>query len=112
MIKAVVEYNHLKSKASGLDQAISIGVRKIGFDIQARSTANAPVDTGKLRASHYLEVISLTEVEVGNSAEYAEWVDQGTRKMAARPYFTGAVEAIRPTAPGIIGAIVRAHMES
>ena len=56
------------------------------------ATSLVPVDTGYLQSTIHAEVVGLT-VSTGANAEYASYVEYGTWKMAAQPYFTPAMEA-------------------
>lgn len=60
-------------------------IRKAVFTIGRQSRINTPVDTGRLRASHY-ERFSPLRGEVGTNTEYDRFVHDGTRRMRARPY--------------------------
>jgi hypothetical protein len=71
--------------------------------IQAGARARVPVDTGALYQgvevvpaddTHY--TVRSTRDVAGDDPAVPEFVEFGTRKMAARPYFTPAVEAERP----------------
>lgn len=55
------------------------------------ATTLVPVDTGNLRDSIHAE-IGATEVVAYADAEYAEYVEYGTYKMAAQPYFEPALK--------------------
>lgn len=70
-------------------------MRRRGFAIHAAAVPNAPVDTGRLRASG--EVVEVTDVpgayDVIFTVDYAVWVHDGTRYMAARPWLRDAMPA-------------------
>lgn len=57
-----------------------------------------PVDTGRLKASLKKEELTNTDTlskkkyRVGSDVEYANYVEQGTTKMAAQPYLTPQIE--------------------
>ena len=114
------EFNHFADIAAKLHQASAVVVKKIAFDLQARAQSLAPVDTGFLRSSIYTvtsdgstygqasggtkESTLLPQVSgpsddqsafVGVGASYGIYVEMGTRRMPARPYFTPAVEQAR-----------------
>lgn len=71
-----------------LNQAI----RKVTLSIGRDSRINTPVDTGRLRASHYENFTNLKGV-VGTDTEYDLFVHQGTRFMKARPFLKQAVDS-------------------
>ena len=62
-------------------------VRHNGAEMQAKAQRNAPVDTGYLKRSIGLEITAggMT-AEVEPAAEYAPYVELGTRFMEAQPY--------------------------
>ena len=55
------------------------------------ATSLVPVDTGYLQSTIYAGFDS-TSAEFFADAEYAQYVEYGTWKMAAQPYFTPALE--------------------
>lgn len=66
-------------------------VRHNGVEMQAKAQRNAPVDTGTLKRSIGLEIMDSGMVaEVKPSAEYAPYVELGTRFMEAQPYLKPA----------------------
>lgn len=62
-------------------------VRHNGAEMQAKAQQNAPVDTGTLKRSIGLEITDggMT-AEVEPTADYAPYVELGTRFMEAQPY--------------------------
>lgn len=62
-------------------------VRKHGGQLQAKAQQNAPVDTGTLKRSIGIEITDggMT-AEVEPTADYAPYVELGTRFMEAQPY--------------------------
>lgn len=62
-------------------------VRHNGAEMQAKAQQNAPVDTGTLKRSIGIEITDggMT-AEVGPTADYAPYVELGTRLMEAQPY--------------------------
>lgn len=70
-----------------LSKAIALSVYEVGKE----SRINSPVDTGKLRASHY-ERIGNLQGEVGTNTDYDIFVHEGTKFMSGRPYLRQAVE--------------------
>ena len=62
-------------------------VRHNGAEMQTKTQQNAPVDTGTLKRSIGLEITdSGMAAEVGPTADYAPYVELGTRFMDAQPY--------------------------
>ena len=79
----------LKRKLAGDAQMKSAKriVLKNGAELQARAQRNAPVDTGNLKRSIGLEIKDngLT-AESAAAAEYAPYVEYGTRFRKAQPF--------------------------
>ena len=73
--------------------AVRTVVQKNGADMQEKAQRNAPVDTGALKRSIALNMrdIGMT-AEVEPTAEYAPYVEFGTRFMNAQPYLKPAFE--------------------
>lgn len=67
-------------------------LQKIALLVEGSAKRNAPVRTGTLRRSITSRVTSATTARVGTSLEYAPFVHEGTRYMAARPFLTDAVD--------------------
>lgn len=68
-------------------------VRHNGAEMQTKAQQNAPVDTGTLKRSIGLEIIdSGMSAEVEPTAEYAPYVELGTRFMEAQPYLKPAFD--------------------
>lgn len=60
-----------------------------------------PVDTGYLRSTISVQATSDTSVMAEATAEYAEYVEYGTYKMSAQPYFAPAVAGATAVMMGI-----------
>lgn len=87
-LKAVSERIHAKA---------AVAVEKAAFDIEAHAKANAPVRTGFLRSSIVAEPTgNPLRWLVTAYAGYSQFVEYGTRNMAAQPYMTPAAELVRP----------------
>ena len=64
-----------------------------GAEMQEKAQRNAPVDTGTLKRSIGLEITdSGMAAEVEPTAEYAPYVELGTRFMEAQPYLKPAFD--------------------
>ena len=68
-------------------------VRHNGAEMQEKAQRNAPVDTGTLKRSIGLEITdSGMAAEVEPTADYAPYVELGTRFMDAQPYLKPAFD--------------------
>lgn len=68
-------------------------VRHNGAEMQEKAQRNAPVDTGHLKRSIGIEIRdSGMTAEVQPTADYAPYVELGTRFMEAQPYLKPAFD--------------------
>lgn len=82
-----------------IPQALTDGIRSaledLRTDIEQRTTQLCPVRTGALKNSIN---ISLTDddytIEAVAGMDYASYVDLGTRKMHAQPFFTDPINEL------------------
>jgi HK97 gp10 family phage protein len=73
--------------------AVKTVVKKNGADMQRKAQRNAPVDTGTLKRRIGLNISdSGMTATVEPTAEYAPYVELGTRFMEAQPYLKPAFE--------------------
>ncbi|WP_435552755.1 HK97-gp10 family putative phage morphogenesis protein [Natrinema sp. CGMCC1.2065] len=84
-----------ESMVESADDQLMKRMEEAEQNIQKEAQQRSPVDTGNLRASW----TGLTEArrgtimtEVGNTADYAEFVEKGTSKMAAQPMLRPAMD--------------------
>ena len=93
--------SHLKAIAGATPEAGSKALLATAKDIYEISQQLVPVDTSSLKRSGGVEVQDSTSVQVGygspgefikgrDPATYAPFVEYGTSKMGAQPYFTPA----------------------
>lgn len=74
-------------------------VQKSAYDVQRGAMARCPVDTGNLRASISMEFRgggASVEAEIGPTASYGGYVEDGTSRMAPQPYMGPATDAVEP----------------
>lgn len=77
-------------------------------DIRAGAANRAPVDTGALRNSITTQVSRSGTVirgEVGPTASYGAYVENGTSRMRAQPYLRPATDAVVPGYESALGQI-------
>jgi len=75
-----------------------------GHRVLAAMQARTPVDTGFLKSSESVDVDGLN-FEAGPTASYADFVEQGTSRMAPEPY---AGPAFDQELPSIVDALADA----
>ena len=94
--RVVVKYNHFGRVAAALPVRTSQVVRKAAMDIRDQAASRAPVKSGTLKGEITWESLSQTSARVHSAAYYSAYVNYGTRYQSANPYFTQAVEAVKP----------------
>jgi HK97 gp10 family phage protein len=76
-----------------LKQGISNGLSDIADGIKNTTSSLCPVDTGALQAS--IDVTTTGDMITATVGEdYASYVDEGTSRMSAQPFFTKPIEGI------------------
>jgi HK97 gp10 family phage protein len=73
-----------------LDSAQTSMLRRLGVDILGDMQAMAPVDTGRLRDSLHADVDGDT-LRIASDADYAAYVELGTRDHAPQPFMRPAL---------------------
>lgn len=91
-----VEFNRFPDLARKAPDRARELVKKAAYELEARAKTEVPVDTSNLKNSigTSIENNGMTGV-VSTNVEYAAYVEFGTVKMAAKPYFTPAAEQVR-----------------
>lgn len=72
-----------------LDTAIKQSI----LSVEGESKKNTPVDTGRLRASHF-ETFKTLYGKVETNTKYAIFVHDGTRYVTGRPFLSNAVKSM------------------
>jgi HK97 gp10 family phage protein len=67
---------------------------RVGGLMQSRAEMEAPVDTGYMASHIEKEITGKDTVTVIATAPYSGYVDQGTWKMKAQPFFSRNVDLI------------------
>jgi len=100
---------HWLNVAGEVERVVLPIMRKGANDIQAAGQARAPVDTGFLKNSITSQVRSAGgsvgigfAIEVGPTAEYGGFVENGTSTMGPQPYMGPAFDVV---VPGIVSAL-------
>ncbi len=78
-----------------LEERIGDKVNTAGLEGEAVAKQLAPVDTGNLRNGIAFTMTDTTAGELTSSAEYAAYVEFGTRRMDARPHMIPGLEAAK-----------------
>jgi HK97 gp10 family phage protein len=94
-LRITVNRNNLGVLSDNVGRRLVPVLRKVAADIEGDAKIRAPFKTGFLRNSIGSRVINQYNAEVTVGAEYAAYLEFGTTRMAARPYFSPAVDAHR-----------------
>lgn len=106
MITLKVTRNDFAKIAATLTPELAVVVTTTALEVEAAAKGRVPVKTGNLRRSIHMEPVDRTHALVGTDVEYAPYVEYGTRKMAARPYLTPAVELSRARFVAAVRAVI------
>lgn len=83
--------------ASDFEQDVDKELNRIADLMVERASADAPVDTGYMASHIEKKPTGEGSVTVTAIAEYSGYVDGGTVKMQANPFFSSNVELIEST---------------
>lgn len=105
-----VVMNDFPKIIAGMESRAGIYVRKAAIDMEAamkrRIVQQGAVDTGFLLNSVQASKVGRSHWRVVVGAEYGLYVDQGTRHMAARPFFFPAIGEVSPSFRAAMATIV------
>lgn len=80
---------------------------KASHDLEARAKAKVPVRTGALKNSIRASMINPMTWEVVVGQNYGVFVEFGTRRMRAQPFFTPAFQFIQPVFVEAMAQVLR-----
>ncbi|MGA2971905.1 MAG: HK97-gp10 family putative phage morphogenesis protein [Candidatus Bathyarchaeia archaeon] len=84
----------LMAAAQLMTKGIQDGLEEVGVEMEDTARQIVPVDTGFLQSTIYHNVDPANlSLEIGANADYAMFVELGTRRMAAEPYIRPAFDA-------------------
>jgi len=88
-----VIYNRLPAIAASARPLVDTAVAKTAADVEALAKTTAPIDTGNLRNSIASDKVRDLTWRVTANADYALYVEMGTRRMGAQPYLEPSLRA-------------------
>lgn len=83
----------LKDAPKNLENAIEGSLSELADNIYDTTTGLAPVDTGDLISSIAVTK-SKTKISATVGVDYASYVDEGTSRMSAQPFFSKPIKQI------------------
>jgi len=101
-----IVYNKIPQIAASAKPTVDRVLAKTAFDTESLAKVYAPVDTGNLMNSIAADKVRDMTWRVTASAEYAIYVEIGTRRMDADPYLEPALRATWPAAISAIGKAI------
>src|SRR6266496_1441956 len=78
---------------NAIKQGVNTGLQEIASASQSTTTSLAPVDTGFMQSEIHVSVSGDT-IEAHAGADYSSFVDEGTSRMSAHPFFTSPIQGI------------------
>jgi len=100
-----VIYNRLPAVAAKAGPMVAKALAKTAYDTEAEAKSLAPRDTGYLANSIMAEQIGALKWRVYANADYALWVEVGTRRMDAQPYLEPALRHTWPSLNTALGGL-------
>jgi HK97 gp10 family phage protein len=89
-----VETSGFDNLSNQFREALSDAMDELADDIYDTTTNMAPVDTGNLLHSISVNKTSDFSIQAHAAADYASFVDEGTTKMDAQPFFEEPINDI------------------
>lgn len=106
-VKTTIHDNRIPGIIAKFPNEVSAAVRKTAFDIQdTAQEVFCPIDTGYLAGS-ITSTIEPFRAEIQPAAEYAAYVELGTRKKEARPYMKRSADMHEPRFVDAIDNLVK-----
>lgn len=102
--------NSLRDLAPRVMEVVDAELNDAAEEIQFLAQELAPVRTGALKASIHVQRIDHLALQVRADAPYAAYVEYGTSRMAAQPFMTPAIEAVRAEYIARIAQAVRSQV--
>lgn len=90
----IVVFNRIPQVIAEVEANAQRTVARVADRIRDDAQGRAPVETGHLRSS-ITSAAHGKEAEIGAEAEYAAYVEYGTRHAKAQPFLSPAVEAAK-----------------
>ena len=84
--------SRLEQAADTLSEQIAEALQRAGDAFVDSAQGMAPVDTGFLRDNISVTSATDTEVVIESEADYSLFIEEGTWKMTAQPYFFQAAD--------------------
>lgn len=107
-----VGYPELEDMADPVEVDYSVALGHMVSTFMEIATSLVPVDTGYLQSTIDADTDGVSSAEFFADAEYAQYVEYGTYKMAAQPYFEPALdEALQVFITEAMQALTQAQQE-
>lgn len=101
----------MNNAAESVAESISEGLTEVGNDIRQTTTGLAPVDTGFMQSQITVNH-SADSLDCKAGADYSSYVDEGTSRMSAEPFFTEPIKEIAAGANEVIENMITGHIGS
>lgn len=101
-----ITFNRLPAISAKARPTVGAALGRAAFSVEAYAKADAPVDSGNLRASIAAGQAGVLTWHITAHADYALYVEMGTHKMSAQPYLEPALRRGVKQLDGVLGAIL------
>lgn len=107
-IKAKLVSNRIPQVTGEIRQRVLNAVNQTAYEVASIAYQLSPVDTGNLRSTIAVEAYNRGELlRVIVTAEYAGFVEYGTRFSEAQPFLRPAIESVKSRLNRKLGQIVK-----
>lgn len=96
MARVVVHEAEMDALLHGPNSGMAKELMRRARFVESRAKELCAVDTGRLRASITTVPVMVDgelAVQIGTNVDYAPYLEEGTRRMAARPFLAPALDA-------------------
>jgi HK97 gp10 family phage protein len=94
--------SRLQAAPGKINSAIAQGFAEAGQAMVSDMQSQCPIDTGELQSSIAVSEASSESLKVEAGADYAIYVEMGTYKMAAQPFFFPVIDQYKSQIPQMI----------
>lgn len=102
-VKGIKEADQLlRDFAAGITKITAKDFKQLGDLMVQSASARTPIDTGRLVSNNKILKLTDRSLTVGNPTPYAGYVEYGTSRQRAQPYWTPVLHTVGAQFPDMI----------